>query len=511
MSNEVELKLLIAPDDIERLFRQPVFDTVAHREVPPQQLLSVYYDTPTLELKKRRIALRLRHIGNQWIQTVKTEGKVAAGLHERPEWECETTENTLDFDAIPDSDIRVIFSDPLLRAALAPVFVTEFSRTRSFLEFPDGDIVELSIDRGKIRAGERQLPICEIECELKAGNPVRLFTFALALQETIPLKLENVSKAERGYQLVTAFEPVPVKATTPELSEHLSAGDAFAHILQAGLGHLQANEDGALHSDDPEFIHQVRVALRRLRSALNVFSPLVPREDREPIQAELRWLTKELDAARNWDVFTTQTLVTIRDSFSETRELEQLQTKSEAIRQQYRLRAREALASGRYQRMLLHLGSWLCMQPWNARLPDQVETAADKPVTAFATRVLQKLHTRLKKSGKQLAILSPDERHRTRITAKKLRYASEFFSSLYPHKRVRRYLAALADLQEVLGILNDATTTERLLQQLEFSQENSNLHAAKNLVLGWTRGTSQARTATLNHTWKHVGKQKVFW
>ena len=203
MSNEVELKLLIAPDDIERFLHHPVFETVARREVPPQQLLSVYYDTPDLELKERRIALRLRRIGDRWIQTVKTEGKVAAGLHERPEWECETAENTLDFDAIPDPGVREFFSDPHIRATLTPVFVTEFSRTSSLLEFPDSDIVELSIDQGEIRAGEQRLPICEIECELKAGNPARLFTFALALQETIPLKLENVSKAERGYRLVT--------------------------------------------------------------------------------------------------------------------------------------------------------------------------------------------------------------------------------------------------------------------------------------------------------------------
>ena len=510
MSNEVELKLLIAPDDIERFLHHPVFETVARREVPPQQLLSVYYDTPDLELKERRIALRLRRIGDRWIQTVKTEGKVAAGLHERPEWECETAENTLDFDAIPDPGVREFFSDPHIRATLTPVFVTEFLRYESLSEFPDSDIVELSIDQGEIRAGEQRLPICEIECELKAGNPARLFTFALALQRQFPFS-SNVSKAERGYRLVTSGELVPAKATIPELSESLSAGEAFGRILQAGLIHLQANEDGALHRDDPEFIHQMRVALRRMRSALSIFSPLMPRERGEPIQVELRWLTKELDAARNWDVLTSQTLVAIVDAFPGVRELEQLKTVSETLRLQYRLRAREAIASTRYQKILLQLGAWLCTQPWNARLPDQVETAADEPVTAFSAQVLQKWHKRLKKRAKRLATLSSDERHRVRITAKKLRYASEFFSSLYVHKRVRRYLSALAELQEVLGMLNDAATTERLLQELEPTDGPLDLHAAKNLALGWARGSSQARNDTLVYAWKQVGKHKVFW
>lgn len=511
MNTEVELKLLIAPDDIERLLHHPVFETIVRRDESQEQLLSVYYDTPALELKKRRIALRLRRIGDRWIQTVKTEGKVAAGLHERPEWECETTENTLDCDAIPDPEVHEFFADAQLRAALAPVFVTEFSRTSALLDFPDGAIVELSIDQGEIHAGEQHMPICEIECELKAGNPARLFAFALTLQETIPLKLENVSKAERGYRLVTSAEIAPTKATIPELSESLSAGEAFGRVLQAGLSHLQANEDGALHSDDPEFIHQMRVALRRMRSAFSVFAPLMPQESREPIREELRWLTKELDAARNWDVFTTQTLITIRDTFPEAHELEQLRTASETVRQQYRHRAREAIASARYQKILLQLGAWLCTHPWNARLPDQVEIAADEPVATFSAKILRKRHKHLKKRGKRLTEISPEERHQVRIAAKKLRYASEFFSSLYAQKRVRRYLAALAELQEELGALNDAATTERLLQELEETDKAPPLHAAKNLVLGWVRGTSQARSGILRYTWKRVGKQKIFW
>lgn len=511
MSKEVELKLLIAPDDIERLLHHSVFETIARRDESQEQLLSVYYDTPELELKKRRIALRLRRIGDRWIQTVKTEGKVAAGLHERPEWECDTAENTLDFDAIPDPEVRGFFADPQLRAALAPVFVTEFSRTSSLLDFPDGAIVELSIDQGELRAGEQRMPICEIECELKSGNPARLFAFALALQETIPLKLENVSKAERGYRLVTSAEIAPTKATIPELSESLSAGEAFGRILQAGLTHLQANEDGALHSDDPEFIHQMRVALRRMRSAFSIFTRLIPQESSDPIRVELRWLTKELDAARNWDVFSSQTLTAIREAVPAAHELEQLQTVSDATRQQYRHRAREAIASARYQKILLQLGSWLCTHPWNARLPDQVEVAADEPVATFSAKTLQKRHTHLKKRGKRLTTISPEERHQVRIAAKKLRYASEFFSSLYAQKRVRRYLAALAELQEVLGLLNDAVTTERLLEELAETERDSNLHAATNLVRGWVRGTSQARIATLGYTWKRVGKQRIFW
>ena len=152
-------------------------------------------------LRQQRIALRLRRVGHRWVQTVKTEGRVSAGLHERPEWECETTKDTFAFDRIADPPLRELFADPHLQHALHPVFVTEFSRTRRMLELPSGDVVECSLDRGEIRAGEKRLPICEVELELKSGDPTCLSDLALRLRETLSLKPENVSKAERGYRL----------------------------------------------------------------------------------------------------------------------------------------------------------------------------------------------------------------------------------------------------------------------------------------------------------------------
>ena len=511
MANEVELKLLIAPDDIERLLHHPVFQTIVRRELLPQQLLSVYYDTLALDLKKQRVALRLRRTGNRWIQTVKTEGTVAGGLHERPEWECETTEDTLDFESIPNPTVREFFADEKIHRALRPVFVTEFTRTSSVLEFPGGDVIELSIDQGEIRAGDQQTPICEVELELKAGHPHRLFALALELQESIPLKLENVSKAERGYRLVTAAALVPVKAKILDLAENVSASEAFVRILQDELAHLQANEEGTLQSDNPEFVHQMRVALRRMRSALSLFSDLVGGEDNELIRHELQWLAKELDAVRNWDVFVTQTLPTILDEFSGEQGLERLKTKSEDVRQQCRLRAREAVTSSHYQKLLLQVGAWLYAQPWVERLSHQGNVTADEPIAKFSARVLQQFHKQLQKRGEHLAILSPEERHQVRIAAKKLRYAAEFFSSLYSQKRVRRYMAALANVQEVLGTLNDATTTEQLLRELARPEEGTPVHEATTLVLGWGRGANHVRREQLAQVWKDLAKQKVFW
>jgi inorganic triphosphatase YgiF len=279
MGDEIELKFLIASDEVRRFQRHPLVKALTRQKLPPQRLLSIYYDTPDCALRERRIALRLRRVGRRWIQTVKTEGRVSAGLHERPEWECETAKDRFAFAAIPDPAVREFFADEQLRHALRPAFVTEFTRARRVLELAGGDVVECSLDRGEIRAGDDCLPICEVELELKSGEPVRLFELVLSLQETLPLKLENVSKAERGYRLVTRTAPGPVKAKPAALDTSLSVTEAFVRIFQSCVAHLQANEEGVLREDDPEFIHQMRVALRRARSALRVFSTALPPDD----------------------------------------------------------------------------------------------------------------------------------------------------------------------------------------------------------------------------------------
>jgi triphosphatase len=510
MSNEVELKFLIAPDDVERFLHHPVFQTVARHELLPQQLVSVYYDTPAFDLRKNRIALRLRRMGDRWIQTVKTEGKVAGGLHERPEWECETAENRLDFDAIPNPTVREFFADEKIRWALRSVFVTEFTRTSSLLEFPWGEMVECSLDQGEIRAGEQRVPLCEVELELKTGHPARLFELALGLQEGIPLKLENVSKAERGYQLITPTALVPSKAQTPELTGESSPSKVLVCILRSGMTHLQANEAGVVQGEDPEFLHQMRVALRRIRSALSIFSDYVQHAESEPLKEELRWLTRELDAARNWDVFVLETLPPILAAFPEHQGLSWLKTTGEEWRHQQNLRAHNAVASDRYQRMLLRLGAWLCRQPWREDAKNG-EGVIEKGVIPFVSRILQKRHRRLKKKGKLLVTLSPGQRHEVRIAAKKMRYAAEFFSSLYPHKRTRRYIAALAVLQEVLGALNDAATTVSLLRGPEVSTDEPIREQTKSLVLGWSGGVGQTRLKDLEAAWENFVDQKAFW
>jgi inorganic triphosphatase YgiF len=511
MPNEIELKLLIDPRDISRLWRHPLLAAHTRLRLPAQKLLSIYYDTPELTLHKNKIAVRLRRVGRRWIQTVKTEGNVVAGLHERPEWEQETAENTLMLQALPDPTLQQFFADDTVRTALRPVFTTEFSRSRRLLEWPEGDVIEFSLDRGEIRAGERTRSISEVELELKSGAPGRLFELALGLQGSIPLRLENVSKAERGYRLATGATLAPEKAFTPALNPDETLATAFVRIAQSCIAHLQANETGVLYEDDPEFVHQMRVASRRLRSAFSIFADLISKERLIPIREELRWLAGELDGARNWDVFVLQTLPPVCAAFPEHDGLRWLAAQSAEARQQANAQAREAVASARYHKFLLTFGAWLATDAWRAQSNGNSSETLEPFLLDFAARVLQKRHKQLKKRGGRLATQTPDERHAIRIAAKKLRYAAEFFSSLFPRKRTRRYIDALATLQDILGAMNDSATTTTLMQGVATAESDTLQHQAKGVVLGWAAGASHAQLNALETTWSEFGACKTFW
>jgi len=511
MSQEVELKLRIEPDDIPRVLDHPLFKETAQGEFHAEPLMSIYYDTPRLDLKRQGIALRLRRQGAQWIQTVKAEGKVAAGLHARAEEEWETEENLLNFAALRASPVGDLFTDEQICAALRPMFITEVTRTSTLLAFANGDRVEVAVDQGEIRAGEQTLPICEVELECKVGNASQVFAVALSVQDTIPLQVENISKADRGYRLATQGVLTPVKAKAPPLKASLSTHEAFLTIMYGCLAQVQANEEGVLRGKDAEFIHQMRVALRRMRSALSLCKELVPQEHTAALREELRWLTRELDAARNWDVFSDQTLPPILAAFPDDADLQSLATQSADLRRVQDQRAQMAVRAPRYHRLLLQLGAWLYTQPWQIDSGDERTVVAELPIAEFAARVLQKRHKKLRQRGHRITTLSPPERHQVRIAAKKLRYAADFFAALFPRKHAQRYSKTLAALQDVLGVLNDAATAMTLLQEFAPVVDDGMPREARGVVRGWVQGISHLRLQELEHVWEAFLDCRRFW
>lgn len=517
---EVELKLLVAPADLERVEHHPALRELHRWAGHKERLATVYYDTPEFDLARAGVALRVRRSGDRWMQTLKADGEAVAGLHTRDELEWPLDGEAIDLAALDGSRYRKLFADGRVRERLQPVFTTEFDRAARLISFPDGTAAELAIDRGEIRAGARSAPISEAEIELKTGDAQRLFALARELARDVPLRLGHESKAERGYALAGAAAAPPRKARPVLLAHGLSAGAGLRRIAVACITQMQANEAGTLEGRDPEYLHQFRVGLRRLRSCLGIAGMAIGKEVVAPLTEELGWLGTALGPARDWDVFAAETLARLAREFDATEDLNAFLARCAAIRRAHGDAARDAVSSSRYTALLLALGESFARDDLAGLQHSGAGEGAEREAEAarlsagvgdFAASVLDKYHRRLRKRGAGVPEASPAERHRARIAAKKLRYAAEFFASLHPPKRVRRYVDALEDLQDILGALNDAAIAGRLLDEAAAAGPDPVAPRIEGLVRGWIGATAAHELARYRRAWREFDAVKPFW
>lgn len=506
---EIELTLRVAPDAVRRLAANRLLR--GNRAPVRRRLHGIYYDTPALDLLRKGIALRVRKEGGAWVQTVKGSGSVHAGLHERPESEARVAGPRPDLSRVKGKAFAGALRPSRIRDALRPVFVTEFERSRRLLQLETGTIVEASIDRGVIRSGLRAEPLAELELELKKGDRAQLYQLALRLQEEVPLVLESRSKAARGYALRGASRETPVKARAAVLDSRMRVADAFKAVTRASLAQLHANERGMLKGADPEFLHQMRVALRRLRSALGVFSPPIPGTEVEPLARELKWAASRLGPARDWDVFVTETLPAIEAEPGAHGKLQAFSERCGALRRRANASARRTVRSPRYQRLLLRLGAWIEAEGWYGSGPAPERDALREPVTEFAARILEKRCQQARKRGRRLAERSPGELHRLRIAIKKLRYAGDFFSSLYAGRASRNALRHLGRLQDILGAMNDAAALGGVMAQCIGRGRGRHALEARGTLAAWSRRRSATLKGELKAAWKAFRAGPRFW
>lgn len=482
---EVELKLLLDPQHAARVREHPLLAQYATGAPVLLAMHDVYVDTPDLQLCRHQAGLRVRHIDGGWTQTLKAGGSVRGGLHSRHEWESAVAGPQPELDALDalikgKQPVRALLRSKAIRGNLQTVFGTRIERTVWQLATPQGDLVECVLDQGVIEHRARSTPISEIELELKSGNPASLFDIALALLQEVPLWIGQASKAERGYRLAAGLPLKAVKAQPLLLKDKLSVQQGFQAIAANCLEQVSANQDGVAGSEDVESLHQMRVGLRRLRSALSLFKPLLALPAN--LQADLDWLAGKLGAARDWDVLVGDTLAPCQGEV----DAGTLSPLSEAAREEARLahaQAAEALADVRYTRLMLGLQRWLLTCGWREGVTPRQRRALEQPLPRFAKQALRQRQRRLRKRGKLLLTGTPDQRHRIRIAAKKARYAAEFFASLFSDGKVRAYVKPLSGLQDVLGGLNDLQVADGLLRQLAEAQ--SPLQTPASFVRGY--------------------------
>lgn len=471
MAEEIELKLALAEMHQSRFLRHPLLKQATERHA--KNLDNIYYDTSDLSLRRRGVALRLRRQGRDWLQTVKLAGESSAGLSSRPEWETPYTGH-FDFSLIDHPGVREWLQQPKLLERIVPICETRFRRiTWRFAAAPGA--VLMTLDRGWIVANGRRQAISEVELELDGAPIHAIFRLASQLAQNIALVPSVLSKAERGYRLHAGTSPTPFKAESIALEAAMPPVEAFHRIAMSCLEHLQQNHSGALTSGDPEYIHQMRVATRRLRAAVRLFSPVLPEQFSISLGAPLSALMQALGQARDLDVLLTEIVDPVLAALPNEPRLPAIAGDITNRRYAARTEAIAMLAAPAYGLTLL-----TALESLHAPVSDGSTTI---DLLEFASRRLHRLRRKVRRLVLAARTEDPASLHAMRIGVKRLRYALEFFSPLAHQRSLQRALNQLASMQDVLGQFNDLTNAGTLL--MACAGDDPRLREAVTLIGGW--------------------------
>jgi len=502
-----------------KLLRHPALRPLRRGRTRTAHTSSTYFDTPDFRLQRDGVVLRVRQTGRRWVQTLKGPPQASGGLHARAEYEWPVEGPKIDMSPLAATPWKKLVAKAEQDRGLVAFCTTEVERKTLDLEFPDGTVAQLCIDRGEIRAPRAgrmaETSIAEVEIELESGDAGNLFRLGIALAEDLPLAVLSESKAARGYALRQgmSFVPAaPVSAKDVVLAADAQTTEALAGIARECLHQVAANTSGLIADDDPEWIHQMRVGTRRLRSCLSLMKPFGAERALDPLIAEVKWLAGLLGRARDWDVFVMDTLPPLAAWFARDANtapgIKRLRERAVRRRRAARNEARNAVASRRFQLLLLAAGL-ACSAPLDAAISATAdgERAGGSRASEFAAKLLARRHRKFSDLAAALVHAGNEERHAARIAAKRLRYVAEFFSPLYPGKRTRTYLQTLAATQDALGQFNDAVTATTLAGELS----GLNDAAAAGAVRGWVAAHAAAIEPPLAKALRRFNAAKPFW
>ena len=465
---ETELKLALPIDDPADLVQRLSRTAVLRRRKPQQQALhSIYFDTPGHDLRQAQAALRIRRVdagaAPRWLQTLKTGAPGSSALSRRGEWEVPVEGPALEPGALDAAAWSRIDPDGAWIGALEPCFATTFTRTIWMVRRRDGSIVEVALDLGSVTHAGRSAPICELELERKAGPVSALFDIAQQIARSVAVLPSAMSKAQRGYALAAGTIDAPTKAAAPRLASRMGVREAAHRVMSEMFGHFTANLNALLRSDDPEVVHQARVAWRRLRSAARLFRSVLPADGR-PDWSTIEPLRMSLGDLRDLDVARTETLPALREDF----------VAGDAGRAQAweAMEHRLAQASANQRATVRHrlqdpaVGQWLLQATRWLETPDEGPAGTDDPsLRAWAARRATRLHRRLVRE--RTAADDPRALHQVRLLAKRTRYSIEALRGVLPRRMVRTWYAQAIDLQRDIGSRRDLAQAIVLLERLD--------------------------------------------
>lgn len=515
MDREIELKLECEPDALDRVRRSRALSRLKHGKASAKNLRSIYFDTEDFALMENGLALRVREVGAKRIQTLKTDTEGMGPASDRGEWEAalQSDGDGPDLNRLP-ANLRNRIRKLAPNGSLSPRLVSDIRRTASRLRMQGGGEIEFAIDSGTMRAGAREIPISEVELELKQGAPADLYRLALELAEIAPMRVGMRSKAERGRAMAKGERPQPVRAEAVAIPRGATVEDAYALILRHCLTHLLGNEAAAFEGASSEGLHQMRVALRRLRSAFIAFGGLTRSDAADDMVREAKWLTRAIGHARDYDVFLSEIIAPVVAEDPDDKDLIALRGAAERARAEAWDAARAAVRSPRMTRFVLRLALYLDERGWRSDdegndIDDDDLAAFRAPVAEFASAALDKRLKKVTKLARDIDHLEVADRHELRKRLKKLRYTLSFFTALFPRADTKAYLHRLTQLQDVFGALNDLEMAHAVVRDLDRAQPRLAAPGAR--LLGFHERRARKEWQSALKMWRNFRDQSAFW
>jgi triphosphatase len=515
---EQELKL-----HVPAAARSGIEQELARGVLTRTRLRALYFDTPTRALARAKISLRLRLEGRRWVQTLKMPG---ADSLSRIELNQARPSPVLDLSVYAGLPAGIVLTS--LNEPLEVRYETNVLRLSRILRYKTGR-VEVAYDSGVIRAGALELPISEIEFELLSGPLETIFTLGKRWQQKFALILDARSKAERGDRLaqldktlaaldalsaqdaetkrieaIAAFwAPHPVAPIV--LNAQSNAAQALRDVSTECLDQIIRNsaiiagvDTDYLYADmRSEHVHQLRVGIRRLRSAWSFFNGLTDLPTLEA-RTEIKTHFAQLGGARDDDVLRELILPILRKAGQPPLVLDQIAQDTDA--------AGTVRGIG-FQSWLLDMLASVVLpsRPTNSEptktaalqssdmTPTQpAEQSVEQSLEQTLSKKLKKWDRKVVTEGTQLPTLDMEARHELRKRGKKLRYAVQFCESILPQRRLTPYKKALARVQNILGEMNDLIVARERFVGLRDTQPSAWF------ACGWI--TSRLDTLTLEAT-----------
>lgn len=480
---EIELKFQLPESK-----KKSVLQALSKQKAQKIQLQAKYYDTAERLLAKNYVAIRLRQEGEHWVQTFKAASKNHLQRIEEDIYlgKC-AQEPELDLSLYKHNQtVQTVLREVLgeAPAELQLQFQTNVQRTFHVFEF-EGSHIEVCLDDGEIRTPTDHAQICEVEFELKQGSAQELIQFAKTWVDKYQLWLDVRSKAERGNLLAQGkVVSAATKAKSLNLDKDVSAELAIKQIIENTLNHILPNAaaiaDGVAEADH---IHQARVGLRRLRSALKHFSNWSAQID--PMwESQLADIFRALGQSRDNDAIQDSVIPLVK----------QVCDFEFPFPENVDTNIAELLSDSKTTQLFLSLFSF-----------SYSDQQSKSKLSKQAAKSLTKLYEKILKDAAQFSSLAVEQQHRTRKRVKQLRYCIDFIAGIYPEKQVQQFLNKLQPIQEYLGFYNDLFVAEHIFEQ-QATEYPQFLFA-----LGWVKAQQPHVAKKAAKKLRALSTKDIFW